>query len=386
MGSDHSNNAAPQVAGIILQLERALYHLATAQRDDTIAVEHVDDVSVHRNCRPHLQEQDKHSVQKGGTVLGDRTRALWRTLQIWVDQFEERGSACTRYLLVSNVTADGKVAAAIRAIGEGRGTAAEAVAILREVGKPRRGKIQATVDAVLARSDATLTELLQRVELVERTDWSSARPVIANALGMDPGLDRELIVSALLGWLTETLVEAWRAGEAAFITREACLRQTHVVSRQLIRQRLLPRPSSEVVVSEAHRAQAHTRDFVARLTEINAHDEIIYEAVEHFLQFASERSRLAAEGDIPRLEWRDRGERLSQRWRGVARQARLEHPALSDEELGQLVLARTTFTHLEPLAAEPCQELYMTSGHYHRLADDRTVWWLPPHTPGPHAH
>ncbi|MNL80951.1 hypothetical protein D3C87_2079330 [compost metagenome] len=44
---------------------------------------------------------------------------------------------------------------------------------------------------------------------------------------------------------------------------------------------------------------------------------------------------------------------------------------------GQYVFADTTYLHREDLAGQPCDELYMTSGHYHRLADDNQVWWDP---------
>lgn len=377
MAADLNNNAGPQMAAAILQLERALYHLAGAKGGDVVAVEWVDDVSVHRNGATHLQEQDKHSVQKGATVLGDRSHGLWRTLHIWLEQIDERGSACARYLFVSNASADGKVAASIRAIGDKSGTAAGAVEVLRNVGQGRPSKIQTLIDGVLRRPDSQLENLLARVELVEGNDWSADRALIANGLGMDPGLNHDLIVSNLLGWLTEALVLAWRSGKPGMITREACLRQMHVISRHLIRQRLLPRPAMDVPVSDDHRKEAQTRDFVARLTEIRADSEIIYEAVEHFLQFAAERSRLTVEGDIPKREWTDRGERLRQRWRGVSRETKIEHRGRSHEELGRLILARTTFGHLEPLGNEYCQELYMTSGQYHRLADEDQVWWLP---------
>jgi hypothetical protein len=57
------NNAAPQAAGYIRQLERALYHLALAGHDDSVAVELVDDVSVSKNSQTILQEQDKNTVR-----------------------------------------------------------------------------------------------------------------------------------------------------------------------------------------------------------------------------------------------------------------------------------------------------------------------------------
>ena len=52
-------------------------------------------------------------------------------------------------------------------------------------------------------------------------------------------------------------------------------------------------------------------------------------------------------------------------------------------EIGQAVLADATYDHQEPLDGQPCGELYMTSGHYHRLADENQVWWDPNYSPEP---
>ncbi|WHU03664.1 ABC-three component system protein [Sphingomonas sp. NIBR02145] len=378
MATKLNNNAEPQIAAVILQLERALFHLASAQQEDAVAVERVDDVSVHRGDAPEIQEQDKHSVQKGGTVLGDRSKGLWRTLQIWLTQIEERGALCTKYLIATNVVAEGKIASALRDMALQQVSIESLLQIVRTAGKGRRGtQIQGLIDDVLRRSDEQLAALFSRIELVERVDWMEARPIVANGLGVDPGVDQNFVVRALLGWVAETLAASWRSGQPGEISRKACLLQVHAIIRQLVRQRLLPRPASDVPISDAERAHAQTRDFVARLTDVRADDETVFEAIEHFLQFGAERHRLAAEGDIPLREWGDRGNRLRQRWRGVARQTAIEEAHRPAQELGLLILARTAFTHLEPIGQEPCHELYMTSGHYHRLADDNQIWWLP---------
>lgn len=376
LASELNNNAGPQLVAAIFQLERALYHLALGEEGDFVAVEKDDDVSVERGGEPVTQEQNKHSVKKGSTVLGDRTRDLWRTLQIWLEQIDERGTLCRRYLFVSNVEASGNVAKAFRDIAASAMKPADAVTVLRDAGKGR-GKVQAIVNDVLSRSDAQLEALLGRIELVESADWSAERAAIFNGFAMDPAQDRSWIVSNLLGWITETLADAWRRNECGIVSRRACVKQVHALSRQLVRQRLLPRPSTDVTITESERQAAHSREFVARLAEISADTDVIYEAVEHFLQFGAERSRLAAEGDVPKREWGDRSERLRQRWNNVRRLAKLEFEGRSEASLGQLIFYRTANGHLERLGTEPCDEAYMTSGHYHRLADDDQVWWLP---------
>ena len=49
----------------------------------------------------------------------------------------------------------------------------------------------------------------------------------------------------------------------------------------------------------------------------------------------------------------------------------------SSEAIGQRVLADTTYDYREGLDGQACDELYMTSGNYHRLAEEDEVWWDP---------
>lgn len=373
-----SATAAPQAAGYIFQLERALHHLSMAEAGDFVAVELADDVSVHRNGAVLKQEQDKHSLNPATDPFGDRSPGLWRSLQIWMHQ-RAAGVFSSRYLLVTNSKASGTIADAIRANNLGSISAMETVVRLRAAGASRRrSKLQATINDVLAVGDRDLADLIARMEIVDRTsDWTVLRSSIANGLGLDPAVDRDLVVENMLGWLTSVLMGAWRRGQPGAISRMACLTHANQVQRSLGRRRLLPRPAGEVPINEAEASAALTRRFVSHLSDVQADEGVIFDAIQHFLQFGHERHRLVGEGEVPDREWTDRGDRLYQRWKNTARMATIDRPELAGHSLGTLILARTTFDHLEPLAGEPCGELYMTSGHYHRLADDDRIWWLP---------
>lgn len=374
--------AAPQSAGYIYQIERALYHLSVADADDSVAVEWADDVSVHRNGMILTQEQDKHSLGFGAAAFGDRSPGLWRTLQIWKRQ-RAAGIHSGRYLLVTNSVAAGSVADAVRGVAAGSIGADEAVARLRAAGaSTRRSKMQTMIDDVLASTDEELTDLVGRMEIVDRTgDWTALRASVANGLGLDPRVDRDLVVENMLGWVTSELMGRWRRGLPGIVTRTACLVHAAQIQRSIGRRRLLPRASRDVAVDPAEAASAMTRRFVSHLSDVGADEDVVLDAVQHFLQFADERHRLVGEGEVPDREWDGRSDRLSERWTNTARIAAIDRPELRGRDLGLLILARTTFAHLEPLADEPCGELYMTSGHYHRLADDDRVWWLPSTSP-----
>lgn len=135
-GKDHT--AAPQASGYLLQLERALYHLSRADHDVTIAVERFDDVAQIKGGMPVLQEQDKNSVRHRSELLGDRSSALWRTLQIWLQQYRERGSFCDKYLLVTNAVIEAGVASMLkRSAGSYEISPKKIVETIRSIGKQK---------------------------------------------------------------------------------------------------------------------------------------------------------------------------------------------------------------------------------------------------------
>lgn len=383
-----NNTAAPQAAGYILQLERALHHLAHAGAGAVVAVEHLDDVVVLKDGKALLQEQDKSTSTSGARLLSDRSKAIWRTLEIWLLQREQPNAiACERYLFFVNQPVETPIATLIKGRMRKEAMTADVLAALRAEGTPPKRKskkvtqAQALIDRVLKRSDDDLSVLIDSIEIIEASNPAEDRFAMANGLGLSPRVNADDILDGLLGWLTRMVREAWGDGRPGLITRGAVLQQKDALQARQARGRLLPRAASDVVVSDADRAGALSRTFVEHLGRIEAEDDDIIDAVDHFLKFNVEKHRLVVEGEVADREWRDRGDRLRTRWRTLMRRRAREMKPKSPVEIGQTVLADATYDHHEPLDGQPCSELYMTSGHYHRLADENEVWWDPTFAP-----
>jgi hypothetical protein len=166
------STAGPQSAGYILQLDRALHHLATAtSADDVIAVEHFDDVAVLRDGKLVIAEQDKNTSNPSTKILSDRSRALWRTLQIWLQLRETaEGKNCNRHLLFVNQWMPTSLATLLRdRVAQATPTTA-VIASLRAAGaKPGKAKIDILIADVLTRDDAALSALVEAIEIVGPT-------------------------------------------------------------------------------------------------------------------------------------------------------------------------------------------------------------------------
>ena len=384
-----NNTAAPQAAGYILQLERALHHLAHADAGAVVAVEYLDDVVVQKGGKTVIQEQDKSTAAPGAKLLADRSKAMWRTLEIWLLQYEAADAVpCERYLFFVNRPVETPIALLLKGRMRKDNTSAEILAAMRAQGTPPKSKAktisqaQVLINRVLQRSDDTLIALIDRIEIIEAGEPTEDRAAMANGLGLSPRVDATDVLDSLLGWLTRLLREEWAAGRPGLITRTAVLLQKDALQARQARGRLLPRAASDVVVSDADRAGALSRTFVEHLGRIEAADDDIVDAVDHFLKFNVEKHRLVIEGEVADREWHDRGERLRTRWRGLMRRHSRTMTGSPTSEVGQAILADATYDHHEALDGQPCVELYMTSGHYHRLADEDEVWWDPTYTPG----
>lgn len=380
LGKTRDNTAGPQSAGYVLQLDRALHHLATATSGrDVVAVEHFDDVVVLRDGKLILAEQDKNTSKPSSKVLNDRSRALWRTLQIWLQLRETpEGAHCKRHLLFVNRWVATPLATQLRDRAAQAMPTSDIVAALRAAGaKPGKAKIDALIADVLTRDDAALSGLVETIEIVDADKPATARTILANGLALHPQVDADAIIDGLLGWLTTKVRADWSEGRPALISRHEILLQSHALQEVQKRSRFLPRASDDVPISVDDRRQALTRNFVGHLGRISAEEEDVFQAVDHFLKFSIEKYRLVKGGDVPLAEWTNRSNRLRERWRNIMRRRGREMSSASPSEIGLAVLADTTYDHRENLDGHPCDELYMTSGNYHRLTEEDEIWWDP---------
>ena len=180
MGSGNDNTAPAQAAGYILQLDRALHHLALAVSGDlAVAVEHVDDIATMRDGKVVLVEQDKSSFRPDAKLLADRSRAFWRTLQIWLRHREgPDGEYVERRLFFVNQWVSSPIATLLKARAAKEIEAADVVKTMRDIGGRRsKSRVQEIINDVLARSDDDLISLIATIEIVEAGDPVSERAI-----------------------------------------------------------------------------------------------------------------------------------------------------------------------------------------------------------------
>jgi hypothetical protein len=373
-----SHDAIGPVAGIFYQLERLLFHLAGAEADSSVGIETGDDIVVQGPSETVL-EQDKHSVQGYGHPLGDRSVALWKTLAIWLEASRNEGYREAKLYLVTNRPVPDGLARRLGQREQSKDTLNSLIMELRSIASQASESIAKFAASLQETCDDELSQLINRIHLFDAADGTTdpaLRRNICSRLHIPDHLDSNIVIDRLLGWVHGAVKNKWRSGQPAWISRQALTNQLFSTMQSIDRQRTLERPERLIPVSEEERRTARLGRFVSHLSLTSCSDDEVDRAVDDFIRFNVEYSRLLEEGEINPLDWDDRGTRLQRRWEMLLRRVMPSRGDTPSEDIGR-DMYRQTVEHRESLAGFETREYYLTSGHYHRLADVDQVWWNP---------
>lgn len=378
-----SHSAPGPSAGYGYQFERALYWLARSPAGAVVGIETDDDVAI-RTGAASLWEQDKHSIADGAEPFGDRSKDLWNTLNIWLDAIEESRAdvETTRFLMVTNKALPECLAKTIGSAASAN-EAGDCIAGLERAAEDPPEKIATLTDRVLrSESRDALIKLIQNTELVDATSGAGA-PQVRNDTMASLQLPSwavptaESILHELAGWIHACTLAAWRENKPAWIARDHFVNQLHAILDNRKRKIIRERAEYLIPVSDDTVGGEKGRQFVKQLFLVTEDPVLVDSAIRDFIRCSIEKLRLSKEGNITDDDWRAFQVALRSRWEKIrARVLRLKqnHPP---NDVGFEILTETTENHRERLAGSETDEVYLTSGTYHLLAELLEVGWHP---------
>ncbi len=378
------HSAAGANAGFTYQFERALYWLARSPSGFIIGIETDDDVALVGADGSRLLEQDKHSVSADAQPFGDRSRDLWNTLATWVGALDsgEVTAGKTRFLMVTNKTIPECLA---RRIGcaETDEQIDTCIAGLEKAAKEPPKKIAKLVEGVLRlASRVALRDILKQCELVDSSGASAGielrRTTVAQLqLPQWCSALSDSLVDELLGWLQQRALVAWRGGKPAWIERDHFVNQLHAAIDSRRRHIRRERAENLIPVSDDNVGEQRGRPFVEQVFLITDDAEIVDNAIREFIRCGTEKMRLSAEGNVTDDDWKAFEAALQSRWEKIrVRVLRMSH-ATRQEDVGFEIFTETTEDHREMLAGACTEQVYLTAGTYHLLADMIRLGWHP---------
>jgi len=378
--SAEKHSAPGQAAGYFYQVERAMARLAESNPEAIVAVEKEDDVSVRLSDDRLILEQDKHTVNDSSPFT-DGSHALWNTLDIWTTLAEnnEISPENANYFLVTNVEIPPGLA---RTIGEcDSSNVSQCLVSLKQKAGEITGDVRVKADRVIARDNSLLSDVLINISCVDSSASSAGpmlrRKVIGN-LHLHPEVDGIDVLNGLHGWISNQLLEAWRAKKPGLISRASFDRQLHRICHNLrtFKKRFgFPKHLVDIANTDLNRYRKER--FVKQLTLVTKNSDETLEAIDDFVCCSTERSRLAKEGDLTGDDWKDFDGNLFQSWQNIFRRETRLRAGEPEEDIGYGIFSYTRdkeFT-LGEYTAHP----YFVKGTYHRLADDKqlTLGWHP---------
>jgi hypothetical protein len=381
--SNHS--AAGANAAFIYQFPRALFWLASSPSGFKIGIETDDDVAVQGSEGERVLEQDKHSIQADAQPFGDRSVDLWKTLSIWIDALDtgEVDADKTKFLMVTNKTLPDCLAKKIGRAKE-QSEITECVNSMKAISAHPVESTKKFMARVMRMSSSdNLKKLIKNCEFNDASDATAGTELNAKTISylqLQDNLRKEAvsILNELRGWILESALSAWQKGLPAWIERDHFVNQFQaIVGRE---NRKLRRERSEhlIPVAEDDIGQHKASLFVKQMYLVSDDDSVIDTAIREFIRCSIEKLRLSVDGNVTDEDWIAFDTTLQARWDKIRnRIKRLAKQTDKEEDVGFEIFTETTEEHREKLAGSDTEQVYLTSGTYHRLANNLKVGWHP---------
>ncbi len=371
-------------AGFIYQFERALYWLAQSPKGFVVGIETDDDVAIQGSDGTSVLEQNKHSIQKGAKPFSDRSLDLWKTLSIWIQALVDGQVPPDkiRFLMVTNKSLTDNLA---KRIGNAI-TPKEidtCIAELENIGKSPSETIKAHVKTVLNPTSRNfLKVLIKKCELYDASNSAAGAELqekIISELQIPEWCSAfsDSIVDELTGWLKRCSIELWRQGKPAWIERNHFINQLHSILDYRKRKIKRERAENLIPVGDEKVGEQKGRPFVKQIFLVTDDEDIVDSSIREFIRCNLEKIRLSQEGNLTDNDWKDFESKLHSRWKKIYSRIKRVKKIDPEEDVGFEIFTETTEDHREILAGTQTEQIYLTAGTYHRLADAIKLGWHP---------
>jgi hypothetical protein len=379
-----SHSAPGSNAGFSFQFERALFWLAKSSAGSVVGIETDDDVAIRDADTTQILEQDKHSIRPNSQPFGERSKDLWNTLATWIEAIDSNEVVVGKalFLMVTNKVLEECLAKQIGRAKTEQEIDASIEALKRAGESPPTG-IKDLVKRVLRpTSSPNLRRLIERTRLfdgAEETPGENLRSKTIGHLQLPASVvgQADSILNELLGWMHKIALECWQKGQPAWIHRDNFVNQLHAILSQRKRRISRERAAHLLPVGDDRIGKERGSVFVQQLHLITEDGSIVDNAIREFIRCNIEKSRLSAEGNVTDDDWLAFESTLYERWTKIRARISRTQEDNSEEDVGFSVFTDTTESHREKLAGCETDQVYLTSGTYHRMAEEVKVGWHP---------
>jgi hypothetical protein len=243
--------------------------------------------------------------------------------------------------------------------------------------------IKSKVERVLrASSRDNLRKLIERCRMADGSQATAGEELRANTIGQLQLPEwcapvASSIVDELLGWMHRTALASWQEQKPAWISRNHFINQLHTIIDLRKRKIGRERAAHLIPIGDDKIGKEKGSLFVKQLHLITDDDSVVDTAIREYIRCNIEKARLSVDGNITDEDWLAFEFALLARWKKIFARVLRTRQGVPEEDVGFEVFTDTTESHCEKLAGSDTEQVYLTSGTYHRLAEMVRVGWHP---------
>lgn len=366
--------AAGQYLGYSLQQLRLCHHLLKVPDGDTVSLEYIDDVGVHRANGTLLLEQSKSALT--GNPAADRAEDLWKSLANWADLCVDGkvDPNTTDFRLYVTPVKSGALIGKIHA-ATAKEAAGAALAKIKKLIDPKKPDVGCAphVARFLKAGDAICSQIITRFQFVTEADpVESVREFVRAGV---PSEAQDDLTAAAVGMARDRIDRLIREQQTPLLSATNFRRQFQTFARRSNLTNLLTSKAPEPTPSAIQILVNVAPTFVRQLQAINASNDMLVTAVSDYLRTTTDKVLWADEGIIVEESLDDLDAQLVRRHTIVRDEVEDTYGTIDEPSRGRAVYRQCTNTTL-PLDGQALPS-HFVAGAFNCLADVRRVGWHP---------
>lgn len=366
--------AAGQYLGYSLQQLRLCHHLLKAPDGDSVSLEYIDDVAVHRSNGTLLLEQSKSALT--GNPAADRAEDLWKSFANWADlcvagTIDPKTTDFRLY--VTPIKTGGLVGELHTATG------ADAIATtlvkVRKLINPKKPDVGCApqVSRFLKAGDDICGIIIQRFQLATEADpVECVREFVRVGA---PSEAQDDLTAAVVGMARDRIDKRIRDKQVPMMSATNFRRQFQTFARRSNLANLLSSKAPEPTNSAIKELVSMAPTFVRQLQVIKASDDMLVTAVSDFLRATTDKVLWADEGIIVEGSLDEFDAQLVRQHK-IIRDEIEDILASNDEPARGRAVYRRCAAITFPLEGQALPS-HFVAGAYNCLADIRRLGWHP---------
>jgi hypothetical protein len=386
------HGADGSILGFLFQIERALLWLSSSQDDAVVGIEVDEDITVRllQGEQIHtIYEQAKHSISKK-IPYSDKSEDLWKTLSIWVDAVNSGrfniATSTLSFLTNKKMPASRLVYTLhnerfqnpANTKGENKSILELAERLKLEADKLTKS-LKPYGEVVKACSTEILAKIIDRITILDNTtthETNEVKRTIRGNLHISDDLPFDNIYNSLFGYVAETLIMLWRSKQPGWISVKAFNQQYMQLVSDFKRKSFIEQTVDSLPVGLNDISQNRGKLYVEQLRLIGGDEEDIIDAIHDYVRAASERSRLAQDGEISERKFKLYFDDLLAHWKSLSKPQfkfckSKDYQRIGFEVYYNSLLYKGKLNNCEP------EQGYTHRGSYHYLADQILLGWHP---------